>query len=684
MRNNRLQGWSKQRLRIVLFGFFLALLVPTAILIKQAYSQLKWEAFHRHRAMAEELVQRIDRRYSEIIQTESARRFTEYAFLNIAGEPDANFLQRSPLSNFPVDSAVPGIIGYFQIDPQGRFTTPLLPDPVQNAARYGISQQELAQRRRLQENLQAILSQNQLVQKPPAHEQPRLQKEAPAIVSAEIASEPVSPMETKTAEKQKALTAQLGFDKLQQAEASAGLRKKAVPKSLGRVEDLKLEDKYQQKPEVVQRNEPTARQTEQEQVKRVLRKERGVLPDHDRYPAPQPGKSTATKDQRVRIFESEVDAFELSALDSGQFVLYRKVWRDGQRFIQGLLFEPDSFIREIINPAFYETALSRSSRLAVAWQGNVLSVLDSNAGRNYLTSSEEMRGTLLYQAGLSAPMDQLGLIFSIEQLPAGPGGTVVTWLTIIILLILCGGFLLLYRLASRQMVLARQQQDFISAVSHELKTPLTSIRMYGEILREGWATEDKRKTYYDFIFEESERLTRLINNVLQLARMTRRELKLDMKIHSVAELMDMARSKVTSQIERAGFHLALDCPDGLQDVRLEVDADNFVQILINLVDNALKFSAKSQTRQIDIGCQRSGNDRIQFSVRDYGPGIAREQMRKIFRLFYRTENELTRETVGTGIGLALVQQLVQAMHGEVDVVNRELGAEFRISFPVTS
>ena len=101
-----------------------------------------------------------------------------------------------------------------------------------------------------------------------------------------------------------------------------------------------------------------------------------------------------------------------------------------------------------------------------------------------------------------------------------------------------------------------------------------------------------------------------------------------------------------------------------------------------LVDNALKFSARAENKTIEIGCMRSGSDRIQFTVRDYGPGIARDQLRKIFRLFYRSENELTRETVGTGIGLALVQQLVQAMHGEVDVVNREPGAEFRVSFPV--
>ncbi len=221
----------------------------------------------------------------------------------------------------------------------------------------------------------------------------------------------------------------------------------------------------------------------------------------------------------------------------------------------------------------------------------------------------------------------------------------------------------------------------MSAVSHELKTPLTSIRMYGEILKEGWADEKKRKSYYDYIYDESERLTRLINNVLQLARMTRNELNVELKIYPVSELIDMMQSKITSQVEHAGFELRIDCDDDLSDKLLEVDADYFSQIMINLVDNAIKFSAKSDKHQIDISCKALRDETMQFSVRDYGPGIPKDQMRKIFNLFYRSESELTRETVGTGIGLALVNQLALAMRGRIDVVNQQPGAEFRLNFP---
>jgi signal transduction histidine kinase len=255
--------------------------------------------------------------------------------------------------------------------------------------------------------------------------------------------------------------------------------------------------------------------------------------------------------------------------------------------------------------------------------------------------------------------------------------------------VLIGGCLMLLRLGQRQLALARQQQDFVSAVSHELKTPLTSIRMYGEMLREGWVDEAKRKTYYDFIFHESERLTRLINNVLQLARMSRNEQAASISAMTVGDALAELQPRLASQLEPSGFSLNIDGDAEVLAVPIQIDVDWFIQIFINLVDNAVKFSANATNRSIDFRYRQLQDGRVQFSVRDHGPGIEADQMKKIFTLFYRSENELTRETVGTGIGLALVHQLATAMHAEVDVVNSDMvnddsGAEFRIHFPTAS
>ena len=202
------------------------------------------------------------------------------------------------------------------------------------------------------------------------------------------------------------------------------------------------------------------------------------------------------------------------------------------------------------------------------------------------------------------------------------------------------------------------------------------------MLKEGWADEEKRQSYYEFIHDEAERLSRLISNVLQLAKITRNEPQFDLKPTKVTELLTNTDSRISSQIERAGFALRIERSEAADQATINIDEDYFTQIIINLVDNAIKFSKNAENKVIQISAKLSGDSRVLFSVRDYGPGIPKDQMKKIFELFYRSESELTRETVGTGIGLAIVHQLTLAMNGNVDMINAEPGAEFRIWFSI--
>jgi signal transduction histidine kinase len=686
-----LAGLTPQKLRLVLALFFAALALPTSVLVYQAYSQLKWEAFHQHQVEAEELARRIRAKVIELVVEEEARRFGDYAFLVVAGDPATNYVQRSPLSSYPLESELPGILGYFQVDAAGAFSTPLLPAPGTEAAAFGVSADELRQRRQLAQRIQSILSRNRLV---------RVAEGAPEAAASVLADlrggaqrldESASGYNSNTYSAPKALVTkqalpagQAVFDQLNRALPEES-EDKTLDKS-SRVEDLKLEKRFIAKQ--MQEKSPAKgfRKDEAQRVRRQKRKELSSLPQpqvSDQVAALQEttaGTQSALENLRILTFESEIDPFEFSLLESGHFVLYRKVWRDGQRVIQGLLIEQQLFLDGVVERTFRATALSRMSDLIVAFQGDVITAFSGQAAQDVVSSRSELSGALLYRSRLDAPLGGLELIFSINSLPAGPGGRLITWVALVLVVVLCGGFLLIYRLGLGQIRLARQQQDFVSAVSHELKTPLTSIRMYGEMLREGWAPAEKQREYYDYIHDESERLSRLINNVLQLARMSRNGLKLSLKPCSASELMENVHAKIASQAERAGFDLNISCDSDAGAMALEVDQDAFTQIFINLVDNAIKFSVKAPRRGIDMGCKKRQDGTLLFSVRDYGPGIHKDQMRKIFRLFYRSENELTRETVGTGIGLALVNNLATAMHGKVDVVNMEPGAEFRVSF----
>lgn len=695
MPKNNLSTWNKKRLTGILALFFLSLCIPTAVLIQQAYSQLKWEAFHHYRLQAEELSSRIDLHYKKLIDIESARSFTDYSFLNIAGNVKKKVLQRSPLSSFPVNSKFPGIIGYFQIDHNGHFTTPLLAN--RTSEFYGISANEQIQRKKLHSNIHKILHKNRLLNTPIlTNTNNNIQTESEEILAQDVrtsgsvglTSMAASPKPillrdnaTKTHEKVKP---QAAFDKLQEQKSSTISKKdNIVIKRRARVEDLKLKKDYQKKSLKQQQN----KKSKLKRKKNSFRKESNELPI---YPKKSSNRQDIKSEESLRInmFESEINEFEFSLLESGHFVLYRTVFKNGARYIQGFLIETDYFINDVIAKSFYNTNVSNASNLTIAYQGNILSTLENKSKRKTYSrfiknkSSNTLEGSLLLQNKLSSTLENIELIFSVNNLPAGPGASVIIWLSIILIFILCGGFIALYVLGIKQLNLARQQQDFVSAVSHELKTPLTSIRMYGEMLREGWTTEEKRKQYYDYIYEESERLTRLINNVLQLAKMTRNELPVDLKPYKTSELFDIIQSKIHSQVERAQFNLLLNCEEQASEKTILSDADYFIQIFINLIDNAIKFSAKAELKKIDIHCHIIKNNKIQFTIRDYGPGINKDQMRKIFQLFYRTENELTRETVGTGIGLSLVMQLVKAMNGKVDVVNKDPGVEFQITFNI--
>ena len=226
----------------------------------------------------------------------------------------------------------------------------------------------------------------------------------------------------------------------------------------------------------------------------------------------------------------------------------------------------------------------------MAYQDDVLHTFSGNSYSDYPNSSQTFDGALLYRSRLAAPLNSLELIYSINGLPPGPGATVLGWVTFVLAIVFLGGFYTVYRLGLSQINLARQQQDFVSAVSHELKTPLTSIRMYGEMLREGWAEPEKQQQYYEYIHDESERLTRLISNVLQLAKITRNEPQIDLKPVPVGELMSRIEAKISGQVQSAGFELDFYTGPQAEKASINIDEDCFAQIVINLIDNAIKFS----------------------------------------------------------------------------------------------
>lgn len=650
MARARARGPTEARLRLLLGVLFLALALPSALLFWQTQRQIRLEAWHQHRQLAEELTQRIDAGLQRLISAEEARGFAEYRFLTVAGDPGENILaQRSPLATLPREAALPGLLGHFEVGADGAFSTPLLPEPAEDPARYGLDVAEWRERLALRESLLAVLSRNRLLARGAAQEE---------------ADHAVAPAALGGVAAPKRAQAQAAFDRLNLKASAPTADNRDAPAAATSGERAATPGKAAE----------AGPGAEALSARSARREQAVVLEDMPSSPV----EKEAPSSPRISIFESAIDPFEFSRLDSGHLVLFRRVWRDGSRTIQGLILEADAFLGATILRHFRDSPLAAIGQLQIDYGGKPLQLAAGPAEPEGSAASE-----LLHQHRLAAPLGELQLSVALQELPAGPGARIANWTGLVLLVVLLTAFVVLYRLGLGQIRLARQQRDFVAAVSHELKTPLTSIRMYGELLREGWVSDEKRQEYYAFIHDESERLSRLISNVLQLARLERQELALESRPVAVAELYDLLRSRLAGQVERAGFVASFSLDPGAAGRWVEVDMDALLQILINLVDNALKFSARAALRQVEIAARSEGDRHLVLSVRDHGPGVPRTQMRRIFELFYRPGNALSRETVGTGIGLALVQQLAVAMGGSVDVVNREPGAEFRLRLPLS-
>jgi signal transduction histidine kinase len=246
-------------------------------------------------------------------------------------------------------------------------------------------------------------------------------------------------------------------------------------------------------------------------------------------------------------------------------------------------------------------------------------------------------------------------------------------------LLLAVGLGVTYRNVSREIALARLKSDFVSNVSHELRTPLSLIRLYSETLEMGrLSTPEKLQEYYQIIRKESERLTALINNILDFSRIEAGRKEYDFRETDLRELVANTLESYRYEIEQHGFTLE-EKIDPVPPMR--VDREAMERSLLNLVNNALKYS--QDHKYIGVNLYRE-NGSVKLEVIDHGIGIPSREQEKIFEKFYRVGDPLVHNTKGSGLGLSLVQHIAQAHGGEVSVDSTPgQGSKFTIKLPLT-
>ena len=354
----------------------------------------------------------------------------------------------------------------------------------------------------------------------------------------------------------------------------------------------------------------------------------------------------------------------------------------GKPVLAGVTFDAE-YLKDQFFPDMLNTVMSRNQAEAQSADNPAVMMVHSKSDYDPLAvCSGWDGGSPEVERAMDGPFSGLALAIKLRGTTLEALGDHFVRTSFLILgglsLLLGGGLFLTYRNVSREMALARLKSDFVSNVSHELRTPLSLIRLYAETLEMGRLTSpEKHQEYYQIIRKESERLTALINNILDFSRIEAGRREYDFRETDMRELVHNTLESYRYQIEQHGFTYE----EKIDEVPpMRVDREAISRSLVNLVNNALKYS--QDRKYIGVNLYRD-NGSVKLEVVDHGIGIPAQEQPRIFEKFYRVGDPLVHNTKGSGLGLALVQHIVQAHGGAVEVDSSPgQGSKFTIALPV--
>jgi signal transduction histidine kinase/tetratricopeptide (TPR) repeat protein len=348
--------------------------------------------------------------------------------------------------------------------------------------------------------------------------------------------------------------------------------------------------------------------------------------------------------------------------------------REAAGVVWGIILDSDRLRDDVLSPAFHLYVSSKET----SW------TVKAGDGKTILTSGNSPTGTVTVRTDFISNFPDWSLEF--YQPPQRLLSTfllsrqgIYFYMFLLIAGILVFGLILTVRAVSRELELARMKSDFVSTISHEFKSPLTSIRQLAEMLHSGRVpSEERRREYYDVLLEQSERLSLLTENILNLARIEegRKEFVFE-KTDIAAGLREIVLS-IQDRVRHEGFSIELEIKKDLATI--QADRIALAQAVTNLIDNAVKYSGGS--RRVVVSASREGGFLV-IAVKDFGIGIKKEDLDRVFERFFRGGDELTRTVKGSGLGLTLVKEIVEAHDGTVYAESEPgMGSTFFIRLPL--
>ena len=366
------------------------------------------------------------------------------------------------------------------------------------------------------------------------------------------------------------------------------------------------------------------------------------------------------RESDVQEYQAEVAPFQSVFIDDGRVFTFRRILIDSRMYRQGFVLQLDAFLADLIRSHFSAQPMARFThlRLRAVDQGRDARVVEAGAVSD--------RPRIVLNRTLPAPFAFLRATLSCDTIPPSAGRSTLNLALLALAGVIVAGLLAIHHSAKKVVDFSERQSRFVSSVTHELKTPLTNIRMYIEMLEQGMARDTEREqAYFRIVQSEGARLSRLITNVLELSKLEKKHRRPDLQAGTFDEVLKDVEGLMAEPLRQAGF--VLNCENSLTRP-FRYDREIMVQVLINLIENSVKFGASSAVKAIAVRLREEG-ERVRVEVADTGPGIPARDVKKIFNDFYRAENAVTSAAGGTGIGLALVKRFVSLLGGRVSASN---------------
>ena len=231
------------------------------------------------------------------------------------------------------------------------------------------------------------------------------------------------------------------------------------------------------------------------------------------------------------------------------------------------------------------------------------------------------------------------------------------------------------------MRLSERRAAFVSAVSHELRSPLTTFQLYSEMLADNIASPTQQIEYAQTLKAESRRLGNLVENVLQYARLEKGRAFRTYEQLIIGDFLTAVEPRLRDRTTQTGLELAVEASPDIRAIAIKSDPEGIERVLFNLVDNACKYARTASDRRVVLAVQRC-SDQLQLSVRDFGPGIVGKQRRQLFQAFCKSDQDAANTAPGVGLGLALSQRIAKSLNGQLRFEPTERGARFVLDLPI--